>query len=191
MIQEAGIDLAQVQPEALDMPFGLSSGAGAIFGVTGGVTEAVLRRLTGSSRAEDLEAISFSGIRGVDGIKEASVKLGDREVKIAVVNGLHCAEDLLDKMKAGEAYYDFVEVMACPGGCVGGGGQIIHDGEELAYERGQSLYFLDKNAPLRFSHENPDVQKLYADFMGQPLSHRAHQLLHTDHQAWAMPRSDR
>ena len=81
--------------------------------------------------------------------------------------------------------------MACPGGCVGGGGQIIHDGEELAHERGQSLYFLDKNAPLRFSHENPDVQKLYADFMGQPLSHRAHQLLHTDHQAWAMPRSDR
>ena len=191
MIQEAGIDLSQVQPEALDMPFGLSSGAGAIFGVTGGVTEAVLRRLVNSNRAEDLEEISFSGIRGVDGIKQAVVNLNGREVKIAVVNGLHCAEDLLEKMKAGEVHYDFVEVMACPGGCVGGGGQIIHDGEELAYERGQSLYFLDKNAPLRFSHENPDVQKLYADFMGQPLSHRAHQLLHTDHQAWAMPRSDR
>lgn len=176
MIQEAGIDLAQVQPEALDMPFGLSSGAGAIFGVTGGVTEAVLRRLTGSSRAEDLEAISFSGIRGVDGIKEASVKLGDREVKIAVVNGLHCAEDLLDKMKAGEAYYDFVEVMACKRGCIAGGGQPVPIGPRTKKARLEGIYKIDSMAQIKLSNENPIVATVYEGI----LKGKEHKLLHND-----------
>lgn len=176
MIQEAGIDLAQVQPEALDMPFGLSSGAGAIFGVTGGVTEAVLRRLTGSSRAEDLEAISFSGIRGVDGIKEASVKLGDREVKIAVVNGLHCAEDLLDKMKAGEAYYDFVEVMACKRGCIAGGGQPVPIGPRTKKARLEGIYKIDIMAQIKLSNENPIVATVYEGI----LKGKEHKLLHND-----------
>ena len=176
MIQEAGIDLAQVQPEALDMPFGLSSGAGATFGVTGGVTEAVLRRLTGSSRAEDLEAISFSGIRGVDGIKEASVKLGDREVKIAVVNGLHCAEDLLDKMKAGEAYYDFVEVMACKRGCIAGGGQPVPIGPRTKKARLEGIYKIDSMAQIKLSNENPIVATVYEGI----LKGKEHKLLHND-----------
>ena len=176
MIQEAGIDLAQVQPEALDMPFGLSSGAGAIFGVTGGVTDAVLRRLVGSSRAEDLEEISFSGIRGVDGIKETTVKLGDREVKIAVVNGLHCAEDLLDKMKAGEAYYDFVEVMACKRGCIAGGGQPVPIGPRTKKARLEGIYKIDSMAQIKLSSENPIVATVYEGI----LKGKEHKLLHND-----------
>ena len=176
MIQEAGIDLAQVQPEALDMPFGLSSGAGAIFGVTGGVTEAVLRRLVGSSRAEDLEEISFSGIRGVDGIKETTVKLGDREVKIAVVNGLHCAEDLLDKMKAGEAYYDFVEVMACKRGCIAGGGQPVPIGPRTKKARLEGIYKIDSMAQIKLSSENPIVATVYEGI----LKGKEHKLLHNE-----------
>lgn len=176
MIQEAGIDLAQVQPEALDMPFGLSSGAGAIFGVTGGVTEAVLRRLVGSSHAEDLEEISFSGIRGVDGIKETTVKLGDREVKIAVVNGLHCAEDLLDKMKAVEAYYDFVEVMACKRGCIAGGGQPVPIGPRTKKARLEGIYKIDSMAQIKLSSENPIVATVYEGI----LKGKEHKLLHND-----------
>ena len=176
MIQEAGIDLAQVQPEALDMPFGLSSGAGAIFGVTGGVTEAVLRRLINSSRAEDLEEISFSGIRGVDGIKEAKVNLNGREVKIAVVNGLHCAEDLLEKMKAGEAHYDFVEVMACKRGCIAGGGQPVPIGPRTKKARLEGIYKIDSMAQIKLSNENPIITEVYAGI----LKGKEHKLLHNE-----------
>lgn len=176
MIQEAGIDLAQVQPEALDMPFGLSSGAGAIFGVTGGVTEAVLRRLINSNRAEDLEEISFSGIRGVDGIKEAKVNLNGREVKIAVVNGLHCAEDLLDKMKAGEVHYDFVEVMACKRGCIAGGGQPVPIGPRTKKARLEGIYKIDSMAQIKLSNENPIITEVYAGI----LKGKEHKLLHNE-----------
>lgn len=176
MIQEAGIDLAQVQPEALDMPFGLSSGAGAIFGVTGGVTEAVLRRLINSSRAEDLEEISFSGIRGVDGIKEAKVNLNGREVKLAVVNGLHCAEDLLDKMKAGEVHYDFVEVMACKRGCIAGGGQPVPIGPRTKKARLEGIYKIDSMAQIKLSNENPIITEVYAGI----LKGKEHKLLHNE-----------
>ena len=176
MIQEAGIDLAQVQPEALDMPFGLSSGAGAIFGVTGGVTEAVLRRLINSSRAEDLEEISFSGIRGVDGIKEAKVNLNGREGKIAVVNGLHCAEDLLDKMKAGEVHYDFVEVMACKRGCIAGGGQPVPIGPRTKKARLEGIYKIDSMAQIKLSNENPIITEVYAGI----LKGKEHKLLHNE-----------
>lgn len=176
MLQEAGIDLAQVQPEALDMPFGLSSGAGAIFGVTGGVTEAVLRRLINSNHAEDLEEISFSGIRGVAGIKEATVKLGEREVKIAVVNGLHSAGELLDKIKAGEAYYDFVEVMACKRGCIAGGGQPVPIGPRTKKARLEGIYKIDSMAQIKLSNENPIVSAVY----GGILKGKEHKLLHND-----------
>lgn len=176
MIQEAGIDLSQVQPEALDMPFGLASGAGAIFGVTGGVTEAVLRRLVNSSRAEDLEEISFSGIRGVNGIKEATVKLGDREVKIAVVNGLHSAGELLDKMKAGEAQYDFVEVMACKRGCIAGGGQPVPIGPRTKKARLEGIYKIDSMAQIKLSNENPIIATLYDGL----LKGKEHKLLHNE-----------
>lgn len=176
MIQEAGIDLAQVKPEALDMPFGLSSGAGAIFGVTGGVTEAVLRRLVNSNRSEDLEAISFTGVRGVDGIKEATVKLGDREVKIAVVNGLKCASEVLDKMKAGEVYYDFVEVMACKRGCIAGGGQPVPIGPRTKKARLEGLYKIDSLAQIKLSNQNPIVMSAYDGI----LKGKEHKLLHNE-----------
>ena len=176
MIQEAGIDLAQVQPEALDMPFGLSSGAGAIFGVTGGVTEAVLRRLVNNNRTEALEEISFSGIRGVEGIKEAKIDLNGREVKIAVVNGLHCAEELLDKMKAGEAHYDFVEVMACKRGCIAGGGQPVPIGPGTKKARLEGIYKIDSMAQIKLSSENPIITEVYAGI----LKGKEHKLLHND-----------
>ncbi|MBC5689272.1 (2Fe-2S)-binding protein [Mediterraneibacter sp. NSJ-55] len=174
MIQAAGIDLAQVKPEAMDMPFGLASGAGAIFGVTGGVTEAVLRRLVNSNRAEDLEAISFTGVRGAEGIKEATVQLGDREVHIAVVNGLHCASEVLDKIKAGEVHYDFVEVMACKRGCIAGGGQPVPIGPRTKKARMEGMYKIDSTAQIKLSNENPIVTTVYEGI----LKGKEHKLLH-------------
>ena len=130
---------------------------------------------------------AFVEVRGLDGWKEKSFDLGGREVRVAVASGLANAEKLLAAIDAGEVEYDFVEVMACPGGCVGGGGQPIHDGCELAAERGQVLWGLDAAADIRFSHENPDVQACYSEFLGAPLSPLAEELLHTDHHAWTMP----
>ena len=192
MIRSAHIPPHSLENREFDRLMKEYTGAGVIFGVTGGVMEAALRSAYYLVTGRNADPDAFKAVRNDGkGVKSAEIQIGDAVVKAAVVSGLGNTRRLLQQIERGEVHYDFVEVMACPGGCVGGGGQIIHDGEELAYERGQGLYFLDKNAPLRFSHENPDVQKLYADFMGQPLSHRAHQLLHTDHQAWAMPRSDR
>jgi len=176
MIKEAGIDLAQMPSEALDMPFGLSSGAGAIFGVTGGVTEAVLRRLVGSSRQEDLEDISFTGVRGIEGIKEATVALGEREVKIAVVNGLKCADEVMGKIQSGELYYDFVEVMACRRGCITGGGQPVPIGARTKKARLEALYKIDTVAQIKLSNENPIIQTLYSGL----LKGKEHKLLHNE-----------
>lgn len=175
MIQGAGMDLAQLPSEALDMPFGLSSGSAAIFGVTGGVTEAVLRRLVNSNSVEDLKEISFMGIRGEEGIKEATVKLGEREVKIAVVNGLRNAETVIQRIKSGEVYYDFVEVMACKRGCIAGGGQPLPIGPRTKKARFEGLYEIDNVAQIKLSNENPIVQSLYNGF----LKGKEHKLLHT------------
>ncbi|GAA6491448.1 NADH-dependent [FeFe] hydrogenase, group A6 [Candidatus Bariatricus faecipullorum] len=161
MIQEMGMDLSTLEPEALDMPFGLASGAAAIFGVTGGVTEAVLRRLLNDSSAETLQEISFTGIRGTDGIKEAAVTLDGREVKIAVVNGLKNAEILLNRIKSGEAKYDFVEVMACKRGCIAGGGQPTPIGPRTKKARFKGMYQIDSQAQIKLSSENPIVKSLY------------------------------
>lgn len=179
MIQEAGIDLAEMPSEALDMPFGLASGAAAIFGVTGGVTEAVLRRLVNSSKNEDLEQISFTGIRGIEGIKEATVKLGEREVRIAIVNGLKSADELLSKMKNGEVYYDFVEVMACKRGCIAGGGQPTPIGPRTKKARYEGMYNIDKASQIKLSNENPIIKSLY-DGM---LRGKEHKLLHNEYPA--------
>ncbi|KMZ54765.1 [FeFe] hydrogenase, group A [Dorea sp. D27] len=176
MIKEAGIDLAQMPSEALDMPFGLSSGAGAIFGVTGGVTEAVLRRLVGNSRQEDLENISFTGVRGIEGTKEAAVTLGEREVKIAVVNGLKCADEVMGKIQSGELYYDFVEVMACRRGCITGGGQPVPIGARTKKARLEALYKIDTVAQIKLSNENPIIQSLYSGL----LKGKEHKLLHNE-----------
>lgn len=176
MIREAGIDLAQMPSEALDMPFGLSSGAAAIFGVTGGVTEAVLRRLVNSNRIEDLEEISFTGVRGIDGVKEATVTLGGREVHIAVVNGLKCADEVLKQMKAGEVSYDFVEVMACKRGCITGGGQPTPIGPRTKKARFDGMYDIDQAAQIKLSNENPFIKTLYDGI----LKGREHKLLHNE-----------
>ena len=190
MIRFAHIDPETLQERECDPLMKEYSGAGVIFGATGGVMEAALRSayylVTGSNPAPD----AFKAVRSQafeNGVREAEVTIGGAVVRAAVVSGLGNTRKLLEKIERGEVHYDFVEVMACPGGCVGGGGQPIHDGEELAFERGKNLYFLDENAELRFSHENPDVQKLYDDFLEKPLSHKSHMLLHTDHHAWEMP----
>lgn len=176
MIQEAGIDLGQLQPEALDMPFGIASGAGAIFGVTGGVTEAVIRRLVNSNKVEDLEAISFTGVRGTNGIKEAKVQLDGREVKIAVVNGLKSAAEVLDKMESGEVYYDFVEMMACKRGCIAGGGQPVPIGPRTKKARLEGLYKIDNMAQIKLPNQNPIVAAVYEGV----LKGKEHKVLHNE-----------
>ena len=176
MIKEAGIDLSRMPSEALDMPFGLSSGAGAIFGVTGGVTEAVLRRLVDSSSEDVLEEISFTGIRGTEGIKEAVVDYKGRELRLAVVNGLKNADDLLKKIRDGEAHYDFVEVMACKRGCMAGGGQPVPIGPRTKKARFEGIYKIDSVAQIKRSNENPIIQNLYDGI----LKGKEHKLLHNE-----------
>ena len=167
---------------------GVHTGAGVIFGATGGVMEAALRTAHFVLTGENPEPDAFSEVRTGPGLREATYTIAGNEVRCAVVSGLGNARELIEQVKAGKAHYDFVEVMACPGGCVGGGGQPIHgDDVELYGVRGRRLYDLDQKNPMRFSHENPQVQKLYEEFLGAPLSETSHHLLHTDHQAWQMP----
>ena len=184
MIANAGIDPKSLEKGKCDNPMYDISGAGVIFGSTGGVMEAALRSayylITGNNPTPD----SFKEVRSTmnaDGYIDAKVNIGDITISAAVVNGLANAQMLIEKLKKKEVHYDFVEVMACPGGCVGGGGQPIHDGEEYAPKRSVKLYELDKEAQIRFSHENPSVNALYKDFLGEPNSHLAHELLHTAH----------
>ena len=187
MIRGDHLDVANLPETDFDAPFGVATGAGVIFGATGGVMEAALRTcyhlVTGKNPYPD----AFYMVRGLDGWKEASIDIAGTTVRVAVVSGLGNARKLLEAIKRGEVQYDFVEVMACPGGCVGGGGQPIYDGQELAKVRGDNLYFLDRTSALRFSHENPTVQALYKEYLGEPLGHKAHELLHTDHTGWKMP----
>ena len=187
MIKAAHIIPQGLKEEELDMPLGLGSGAGVIFGATGGVMEAALRTASYFVTGKNPDPDAFRPVRGMQGWREAEFDLAGQTLKVAMVNGLGNARKLLKKLKKGKVSYDFVEVMACPGGCVGGGGQPIHDGYEMAPERGEILYRLDRQSQLRFSHENPSIKQCYADFLGQPLSERAHHLLHTDHHAWKMP----
>lgn len=187
MFRAACLDVASLPETPLDDPLGTFTGAGVIFGATGGVMEAALRTAHAIVTGEDAPADSFSAVRGLDGWKEATFDLGGVPLSVAVVSGLSNAEKLIQSIRRGESSYHFVEVMACPGGCAGGGGQPIHDGCELAAERGDVLWTLDRQMPLRKSHENPVIQQIYAEYLGEPLSHRAHELLHTDHHAWKMP----
>lgn len=167
-----------------DSPFETGTGAGVIFGATGGVMEAALRSAYFLVTGENPDADAFREIRGVkrQGWTEAEFDVAGNVIRVAVVSGLGNTGKLMEAIRRKEVKYEFVEVMACPGGCAGGGGQPIHDGQELAEERGSSLYFLDRNTDIRFSHDNPDIQNLYEEFFEKPLSHRAHQLLHTEHQ---------
>lgn len=174
MIHEAGLDLSKLPSEAMDMPFGIASGAGSIFGVTGGVTEAVIRHLAGSNKVNDLKEISVLGIRGDDSLKEATVQYGDRELKIAVISGLKTADEVLDKIESGEVYYDFVEVMACRRGCIAGGGQPLPIGPTTKKARLEGLYNIDRASQIKLSKENPIVVNLYEGI----LKGKEHKLLH-------------
>lgn len=161
MIKEAGILFNELEPESVDMPFGLASGAGVIFGVTGGVAEAVLRRCYRDKTSKILKEIEFLGTRGMAGIKEAEVEIDGRTIKIAVVHGLKNAEVLIRKIKCGEKAYDFVEVMACPGGCVGGAGQPLNTDADIKKKRAQGIYKADRMSQIKRSEENPLVVALY------------------------------
>lgn len=191
MIRAAHIEPTTLQDVPCDELMRDASGAGVIFGATGGVMEAALRTSYFLITGKNPDADAFHAVRRTredEFTMTAEIPIGDLVVKTAIVSGLGNARRLIERMERGEAHYDFVEVMACPGGCVGGGGQPIHDSEELALTRSQNLYFLDASNELRFCHENPDIQKLYQYFMGSPLSHKAHMLLHTDHNIWEMPK---
>ena len=184
LIKADRIEVDKLSEGTYDDIFGEGTGAAVIFGVTGGVMEAALRSayylLTGKNPAAD----AFKKVRGVEGWKEAIFEIEGVAVRVAVVSGLGNTRELIEAIRAGKVEYDFVEVMACPGGCSGGGGQPIHDGCELAEDRGRILYGLDSTAKTRFSHENSAVMKTYEEFLGAPLSHRAHELLHTDLKQW-------
>lgn len=174
MIKQVGIQFEKLAGEAANMPFSIASGGGAIFGTTGGVTEAVLRRLSAEKSYQALNTISFTGVRGEDGIKEAAVTIGERDVKIAVVHGLSNAGRLLDAIKKGERSYDFVEVMACRRGCIMGGGQPAQSGARTRKGRMEGIYQVDCESNIRFPDENPSVKQLYEEF----LQGKEHKLLH-------------
>lgn len=187
MIRAEHIIPQELEEEEFDTPLGVGTGAAVIFGATGGVMEAALRSAYYLVTGENPQPDAFWEVRGMDGWKEASFDLAGTELKVAVASGLGNTRKLMEALRKGEVSYHFVEIMACPGGCVGGGGQPVRDGEELAEIRSDVLYGLDAANELRFSHENPSVLKCYEDYFEKPLSHRAHQLLHTDHHAWKMP----
>ena len=171
-----------------DSPLGTGTGAAVIFGTTGGVMDAALRSAYFLATRRNPDADAFREVRSGEAWREAIFEIpGAGEVRVAVVSGLANARALMEAVDDGRVKYDFVEVMACPGGCAGGGGQPIHSGEELASSRGSLLWELDQTAKVRFSHENPDVQMLYKEYLRKPLGERAHHLLHTDHTAWKMP----
>lgn len=188
MIRADKLDPASLPEEPLDDPMGVHTGAGAIFGVTGGVMEAALRTASYALTGQEPSPEQFSQVRTGPDFREASYDLNGTTLRCAVVSGLGNARALMERLKAGKVHYDFVEVMACPGGCVGGGGQPISQDEvERTPQRGETLHKLDEKSTIRFSHRNPQVQKLYSEFLGEPLSERAEELLHTDHTAWEMP----
>lgn len=171
-----------------DSPLGTGTGAAVIFGTTGGVMDAALRSAYYLVTRRNPDADAFTQVRGDRPWKEAVFTIpGAGEVRVAAVSGLANARALMEAVDSGRVIYDFVEVMACPGGCVGGGGQPIHDGVEMASQRGSLLWDMDQKAELRFSHENPDVQALYKEYLRAPLGTKSHHLLHTDHTAWKMP----
>lgn len=183
MMRAESLQVEYLEDRAFDPILGEKTGAGMIFGVTGGVMEAALRTAYATIMGKNPSPEEFALVRNstteVDGVRSSQLQIGEHTVRIAVVSGLGNARKLLEKIDAGQEKYHFVEVMACPGGCVGGGGQPIHEGEERAVPRGAHLYALDHGANLRFSHENKDVQALYDEFLEKPCSTKAHHLLHT------------
>ena len=184
MIKHHGIKFRELPDEGFDDPLGESTGAAVIFGATGGVMEAALRTAVEWITGQELKAVDFKEVRGTQGIKEATYNVAGMDVKIAVASGLANAKEILTKVRNGEADYHFIEIMACPGGCVNGGGQpqvhaSVRNTVDIRAERAKALYQLDDNAKIRKSHENPSIKKIYAEFYEKPGSHKAHECLHT------------
>jgi NADH-quinone oxidoreductase subunit G/NADP-reducing hydrogenase subunit HndD len=180
MIRQAGIDFRSLGDDVYDDPLGEYTGAATIFGATGGVMEAALRTAYEVATGKTQENVDFTAVRGLEGIKEASVPVeGIGEVKVAVAHGLGNARKLMEKIKDGTADYHFIEVMACPGGCVSGGGRPIPVNNEIRRLRAEALYQEDRNLKYRKSHENPSIKRIYEEFLGTPLGEQSHHLLHT------------
>lgn len=184
MIERAGINFNALPDEKFDEPLGISTGAGVIFGATGGVMEAALRTAVYTLTGENV--IDLPEVRGTEGIKEATYKVGDLDVKVAVASGLANAKELLEKVQNGEADYQFIEIMGCPGGCVNGGGQPqqpmnVRNFVDIRAERAKVLYDIDASMPIRQSHENPAIKEVYETYLGEPGSHKAHEILHTSY----------
>ena len=179
MLKEAGIDLPHLPKSEYDDPLGSSTGAAVIFGATGGVMEAALRTAYEVITGQTLEKVDLTMVRGMQGVREATIPVGQLNVKVAVAHGLANARKLLDLIRAGKADYHFIEVMACPGGCVGGGGQPIPTDLDIRSRRADALYLADANLPIRKSHENPVIKQIYAEFLVKPLGEKSHHLLHT------------
>ncbi len=186
LIRKVGIDFRSLPDEGFDDPLGESTGAGVIFGATGGVMEAALRTAVETLTGEELSSVEFTEVRGTDGIKEATYHVADMDVKVAVASGLSNAKQILEKVRAGEADYHFIEIMCCPGGCVNGGGQPqvhadVRNFEDVRAIRAKVLYDNDAAKPLRKSHDNPSIKKLYEEYLGKPGSEKAHHVLHTSY----------
>lgn len=187
MIRSSCIDVTRLKDRPLDAPLGESSGAGVIFGSSGGVMEAALRSVAFMVTGKNPDPDAFREIRGQRAWREAEFSFGETALHIAIVNGLARAQELMEALQIGEVSYDFVEVMACPGGCVGGGGQPICPGKEMALPRSETLRALDAKNKVRFSHENASVLECYEEYLGKPLGEKAHKLLHSNHEDWSMP----
>jgi NADH-quinone oxidoreductase subunit G/NADP-reducing hydrogenase subunit HndD len=188
MIKQARIDFNKLKDEEFDPALGHYSGAGVIFGATGGVMEAALRTVAEALEGREIEAIDYHMVRGVEGIKEAEITLGGKTLKIAVAHGTAMAAKLLDMVKSGEKEYHFIEIMGCSGGCVTGGGQPHVSSKaktesDIRIERAKALYEEDTQMATRKSHNNPLIKELYENFLGNPNSHKAHHLLHTHYTA--------
>ncbi|MCI9087697.1 MAG: 2Fe-2S iron-sulfur cluster binding domain-containing protein [Clostridia bacterium] len=187
MIKQANIEFVELEDEVFDDPMGEATGAAAIFGVTGGVMEAALRSVSEIVTGKPLEKIEFEEVRGQQGIKRATIKIGGQEVKAVVASGLGNAQTIMEEIKSGEVDYQFVEIMACPGGCIMGGGQPIKSSKiretvNVAKKRSEAMYSIDERSTIRLSHKNPVLQKIYKEFLGEPGGHLAHELLHTHYE---------
>ncbi len=179
LIRQRGLDINSLSPETADTPFGERSTAGKLFGASGGVMEAAIRSAYHLVTGDELEKLDVKAVRGLTGVKEATVTVGDVELEVVVVNGLANARWLLEEIKAGRRNPHFIEVMTCPGGCIGGGGQPFNGDRANVVERMKALYEIDKTEALRTSHHNKSIQRLYSEFLGEPLGHKSHDLLHT------------
>jgi len=183
LFRMSGMDFNQLPPSDFDSWMGKYTGAAVIFGATGGVMEAALRTVYEVVTEQELKDVNFTGVRGMEGIKEAAVDLNGTEVKVAIAHGLSNARKLMDQVRSGESPYHFIEIMACPGGCIGGGGQPLTKANKKRAERIEAIYVEDEGMPIRKSHENPEVKIIYDEFLHEPLGHKSHELLHTHYHA--------